>query len=83
MTHYTPLRTRRNGHLALSPQVLRLEDHKAIYRRPRTWRELAFDILITWGLPACTLLFLALCFVCVVWLGAAIDRAIRTLNGGL
>lgn len=65
-----------NGKVTLSPRVFHLDQHHRIYRRRRTWREVAVDIAFTWIVPAAVLGFSLLSWGIVFWAGAAVLRAI-------
>lgn len=84
MTHYTPLRDHRNGHLHLSPDVLRIDDHRRIYRRRRHeagW--MMADVFFRFIVPLLALVLFALCWVGLFWIAVGIGRAIRSLTGGI
>jgi len=67
-----------NGKVTLSSQVVRLDDGRPIYRRRRaTTSERVQDLLFRYVLPAGAMLMLAICWVLLFWIGAAIERVLR------
>jgi len=77
MSH-SPLLDRMDGKIALSSQVVRLDDGRRIYRRRRmTTSERVQDLLFRYVLPAGAMLMLAICWVLLFWIGAIVMRVLR------
>jgi hypothetical protein len=81
MSHvrHDPMRNT-NGHYERIAPVVRL--HPTFGPRRRTWRDVAFGLVLLVGLPVLAFLFFVLTVFGLVYLLAALGRAVRVLSGG-